>query len=174
MSINHFNYGQQVALDWLQTGQPAALNAIFVDAGSPNRERRDAGDMAALGALTLVAQMLLHAEKSGVKFTGPLPSLDRVLYERSRGSKDYSKFAQQLLNTAADLRKACPGMTFSMTPLTSRQSSPMRADKPEPIPVQVVAMPARETTTSVTRDKADNILSTRQVERDLDTSDHGG
>lgn len=167
MSQNHFNHGMKIAMRWLQTGWPNDLNAIIADARAEDPARRNAGDLAFLGALITIAAALHQAQETGVKFVGNLPTVDGVVYARARGADDYSTLANTLLNTAAALRKAHPGLQFSFGQC---QPGPMdnkpAPAKAEPLEVKIVGMPERQTTTTVTRDQEGSITSTIQVETD--------
>lgn len=164
MSINHCTYGQQVAQRWLQTGWPNELQAIAEDARATDRTRRDAGDVALVAALVTISAALAAAQKAGVRFSAALPSADRLIYARSRSSEEYSRLGQTLIDTAANLRKTQPGLTFSWTQPGEQVRNEQA--KSDPLEVRIVGMPPRETTTAVVRDNRDNLLSTTQVERD--------
>lgn len=105
MSINHYFYGVEVAQRWLQTGWPEDLNAIIADASAKDIVRRNAGNVALAGAFCTIAQMLEAVQAKGVQFSVALPSVDRVLYARSRSAEDYSRVGQLLINAAVSLRK---------------------------------------------------------------------
>ncbi len=165
MSSNHYAYGVQQALAWLQTGQPGELNKIFEDARSTERARRSAGDIAMFGALQAIRKALHAAHSKGVRFSAALPTGEQLSYLQARGGDEYAQHAQLLLHTAANLRKAYPKATFSLSSDDSAKNE--QPAKSEPLEVRIVEMPTRETESNIERNTATGeIVRATQTSRD--------
>lgn len=167
MTINHYQYGAETARALLQSGQVEELNAVLTDARSKDRHRRDTGSVALAGALVTIADALKEVEKTGIRFSVAIPSVDAVLYARSIGGKMHDQVVGTLINAVTSLRKQYPGITFSYPrPAAAAPSKAIAPAKPEPLEVKIIGLPERQTTTSVERDSRGNIVKSTQSERD--------
>lgn len=193
MSANNIAtaYGHEVAQRWLQTGWPKELQALVRDAQSENVASRVAAATAMAAFMGTLATALQATQNAGVRFSVALPTPARLAYVLMHDTSNYAKLAGVVIEAATELRRLPINITWPQagelatthrpgaTELTQLASaakelaaaaqSMVKAEQParaEPLEINIVGMPPRETTTTVVRDNRDNLLSTTQVERD--------
>lgn len=165
------NHGRQALLNAYQRGENLVevFSSLNADTGS--------GQAAAEGAISMAITICgLHMQHGG-SFSGaaggllmrhPDESRLQLAYAslRERGDESEIEFFRNALVYGAEGIRGSGGMQLKVSAPAGQA----------PTPVTVVAMPERATTTTVERDKRDNIISTMQIERDVqpDTAIDGG
>lgn len=167
-----YDYGVDLALGYLSDGKPGPLRKLLADAHGKDAQRKAAASLACMAFFYTLAQVFDQARARGIRFKGNVPpTLAELRYERSCGEPAYSKAAQRLFDAAVALRRSVPG--FSASRMVMKEEGAGAGDKPVPAPapagpmkVEVVAMPRRETASTVKRNAAGEIVSTLQIEQD--------
>jgi hypothetical protein len=124
------------------------------------------------GVIAGLTAIIECARDAGVKFTGP----DVRLVERLRASEDIrhglatgdtalvTARLQLLVDTVARVRQQPQLGVLTMASEPSEQASKVAITSWPGL--DIASLPARETTTEIKRDKAGNIISSSQKERD--------
>lgn len=164
MQIDYMSYGAQVAERFSRSGDSAELLALLADAKAKDGNIRQAGGLALTSALMCLASGLRKSEqvmwsRDKLQFSERVPSPEEVSYVAGRSATHQEHMTQKIIAFARALRSRYP--EWHLTAVSSSERN-----KPEPLDMRIVSLPERVTTTSVERDKNDNIVTTMQVEKD--------
>jgi len=157
-----YRFGSAAAVTAINQGDFSAFLRTIKDTNAKDPNRRAAGRTALLAALTCFADFLAESRLHGVRYTkSQPPTRADVAYAFATGNDHVSTTAQTLVNMVAALRRSAPHLRA----IASREGDAPPA--PAPLPVAVVAMPARQTVTDIERNAAGEIVASLQVERDF-------
>lgn len=153
--------GFNCAADAFSRRNWSSIETYVSDANSANPLRRRNGLNALLGTAFCLRDILEQVGKSGaIRLTGTLPSRDDLVYAFSTDLQRFNALVQavaEAANRVMDVR----GISVSVPP------SAKRNEEKDPVRVEIVSMPARETATKVRRDPAGDITSSVQFEQDV-------
>jgi hypothetical protein len=154
-------HGVNAALAAINEGDFRPFWGIIADANGKEPSQRAAGMTALRGTLTVFSDFTHGATRHNVRFgKAQPPTRDDVDYAMCVGGKRLDVTASLLYSLVVGVRKAMPALRFSMR--EESESAPPAA----PLPVAVVSMPPRTTTTDIQRNPAGEIVGSLQVERD--------
>jgi hypothetical protein len=156
-------YGLNAALAAINRGDFGSFRRVIDDVNAKEPRRRAAGMMALQTALVTFSAFTIEvARQNQVRYTGAQPpTREDITYALAVGGAQLNATAQLLVNLTASVRKALPGL------VVSGREEPKAPKETAPLPVAVVAMPPRKTTTDIERNLAGEIVGSLQVERDF-------
>lgn len=167
------DHGRNIGFTALKSGDFAPLRSIVADTLADDSRKSAAATAALFGALHFFGQVLDSAKAVGVRFAVEPVDCSRLAYAAMSDLAEYDDLSVRIINDIVALRRDAPNLSIDWPSPAAEQINPEPiavrvVEQPDsgPTEVRVVAMPPRHTETAIERDKAGNIVATKQVEVD--------
>jgi hypothetical protein len=160
---NFMKIGEQLAVESINAKDFSRLKPYADDCNATDDHTVACGMSVLFGFTRVLVQLMELAFDDGrLKFSnGGLPyRATEVSYAFMTGRGRFISLYNGATKTMARVLKAAPSFKISL-------ASKSEAAAPAPIPVQIVGMPTRATTTDIERNGAGEIVSSLQVEKDF-------
>ncbi len=151
--------GHDLANDVFGNGNWLRLQPYIADANSKDETTRKSGTSVMLGLAERGAHLLKHCNDQGhIKLTGDIVTEQDIQYAFKTDLNRFMALLNSVTDTMARVTAAVPGMKVVMYRAGEKPAGPLK--------VEVVGMPVRETTVTVSRNDAGEISGSVQVEKD--------
>jgi hypothetical protein len=165
----NFRHGMGAAARAFNRGDLGAIFTFAEHANSVDPAVRAAGREALIGATVFLVELLhvLQRKRAIVLKGEPLPTSDDLVYAINCDVARFSALCQMVLDTSGKIFRAFPvGTLRAWISYEPAQTTASEERPPVPMPVHIVSMPDRRTTTLITRDGEGDIVASQQVETD--------